>query len=123
MRLIVSDAHSKVRKKIRTETAGEDWIRAQIPEMHLLIAMSEFFGLLADPTRLKIVIALRTSELCVHDIAMTIGLSVSAVSHQLRLLKTAKIVKYRREGKMMYYSLDDAHVEQLLGVASLHVRE
>ena len=113
----MSDAHSKVRKKNRTETAGEDWIRAQIPEMHLLIAMSEFFSLLADPTRLKIVIALRTSELCVHDIAMTIGLSVSAVSHQLRLLKTAKIVK------MMYYSLDDAHVEQLLGVASLHVRE
>lgn len=119
----MSDAHSKVRKKIRTETAGKDWIRAQIPEMHLLIAMSEFFSLLADPTRLKIVIALRTSELCVQDIAMTIGLSVSAVSHQLRLLKAAKIVKYRREGKMMYYSLDDAHVEQLLGVASLHVRE
>jgi len=120
---MMSAGHDKLKEKIRTDAAGKDWIRAQIPEMHLLNAMSQFFGLLADPTRLQIVIALRTSELCVQDIAVTIGLSVSAVSHQLRLLKTAKIVKYRREGKMIYYSLDDAHVEQLLGVASLHVRE
>ena len=119
----MNGARTALKKKSEKDTTGRDWIRAQIPEADLLNAMSQFFGLLADPTRLQIVIALRTSELCVQDIAATINLSVSAVSHQLRLLKTAKIVKYRREGKMMYYSLDDTHVEQLLAVADLHVRE
>jgi DNA-binding transcriptional ArsR family regulator len=113
--------------KLKHQSTGSgtelEWIRVQIPGDGHLNAMSQFFTLLADPTRLKIVIALRASELCVQEIAATINLSVSAVSHQLRLLKTAKIVKYRREGKMIQYALDDDHVEQLLRVADLHVSE
>jgi len=97
--------------------------RKKIPGYDIIDAMAQFFGLLSDPTRLKIVIALKKEELCVHEIAGAIGLSISAVSHQLRLLKTAKMVKNRRQGKMVYYSLDDEHIEQLLSVAGEHVKE
>ena len=95
----------------------------QIPRSDIISSMAEFFGLLSDPTRLKIVFVLKHGELCVHEIAGAIGLSISAVSHQLRLLKTAKMVKNRRNGKMIYYSLDDEHIEQLLSVADEHVKE
>jgi DNA-binding transcriptional ArsR family regulator len=114
---------TEIKSGLKVNRSDKNWIRTKLPGYYQLNAMSQFFGLLADPTRLQIVIALRVSELCVHDIAATIGLSVSAVSHQLRLLKTAKIVKYRREGKMIHYTLDDEHVEQLLHVAELHVAE
>jgi ArsR family transcriptional regulator len=97
--------------------------RNGLPEYDIIDSMAQFFGLLSDPTRLKIVIILKKEELCVHEIARAIGLSISAVSHQLRLLKTTKMVKNRRHGKMVYYSLDDEHIEQLLSVADEHVKE
>lgn len=97
--------------------------RNTLPGYDVISAMAQFFGLLGDPTRLKIVIVLKKQELCVHEISKAIGLSISAVSHQLRLLKTAKMVKNRRQGKMIYYSLDDEHIEQLLSVADEHVKE
>ena len=97
--------------------------RNQIPGPNTLNYIAQFFGLLSDPTRLKIVISLKITELCVHEISETIGVSISAASHQLRLLKTAKMVKSRREGKMVYYSLDDEHIEQLISVVENHVRE
>ena len=98
-------------------------VRKSLPVYDIIDAMAQFFGLLSDPTRLKIVLVLKRGELCVHEIANAIGLSISAVSHQLRLLKTAKMVKNRRQGKMIYYSLDDGHIEQLLSVADEHVKE
>ncbi len=100
-----------------------DTARKELPGYDIINSMAQFFGMLSDPTRLKIVIVLKKEELCVHEIADTIDLSISAVSHQLRLLKTAKMVKYRRNGKMVYYSLDDEHIEQLLSVADQHVNE
>jgi len=100
-----------------------DSAQREIPDTDIISSMAQFFGLLSDPTRLKIVIVLKKQELCVHEIAGAIGLSISAVSHQLRLLKTAKMVKNRRNGKMVYYSLDDEHIEQLLSVADEHVKE
>ena len=100
-----------------------DTARKELPGYDIINSMAQFFGMFSDPTRLKIVIVLKKEELCVHEIADAIGLSISAVSHHLRLLKTAKMVKNRRNGKMVYYSLDDEHIEQLLSVADQHVNE
>jgi len=107
----------------KTNTAHIQNVRAQLPDNNRLDDMAQFFSMLADPTRLKIVIALKTAELCVHEISETIDLSVSAVSHQLRLLKTAKLVRNRRDGKMIYYALDDDHISQLLLLVHTHVTE
>lgn len=98
-------------------------VRKELPGDEIISSMAQFFSLLSDPTRLKIVFVLKKEELCVHEIADAIGFSISAVSHQLRLLKTAKMVKNRRQGKMIHYSLDDEHIEQLLSVADEHVKE
>ena len=85
--------------------------------------MAETFKVLGDQTRLKIVLALSKQELCVLDIAAVVGMSESAVSHQLRLLKNLRLVKQRKDGKMAFYSLDDEHIEDLLRVASRHSEE
>jgi DNA-binding transcriptional ArsR family regulator len=78
---------------------------------------------LGDPNRLKIVMALKNVEMCVCDLAAFTGLSESAVSHQLRRLKDLALVKSRRDGQIIYYALDDAHVSALLEVGLQHVRE
>ncbi|MCP4575329.1 MAG: helix-turn-helix transcriptional regulator [Deltaproteobacteria bacterium] len=78
---------------------------------------------LADPTRLRIVMALRGGEMCVCDLAALLGLSDSAVSHQIRKLKDLALVKNRRSGQVLYYALDDDHVADLLKVGLAHIRE
>ena len=84
--------------------------------------MSLIFSCVAHPTRIKIIQALFTGELCVCDLAQVLGSSVSAVSHQLRMLRAVRLVKYRREGKMAYYSIDDEHVRALFALGLEHVR-
>lgn len=84
--------------------------------------MSLIFSCVAHPTRIKIIQALFTGELCVCDLAQVLGSSVSAVSHQLRTLRAVRLVKYRREGKMAYYSIDDEHVRALFALGLEHVR-
>lgn len=81
------------------------------------------FRMLGDPTRLKILMALKHVEMCVCDIAAFLGISESAVSHQLRRLRETKIVRNRREGQVLYYALDDTHVGTLLDVGIDHVHE
>ena len=83
---------------------------------------AEFFRALSDPGRVRLLHALSEQELCVCDLAELTGLSVSAVSHQLRLLRASRLVKYRRSGRNAWYSLDDDHVRQLFGVALEHLR-
>ena len=83
--------------------------------------LAEIFGAMGDPTRLRILFALETEELCVCDLAALLGVSVSAVSHQLRLLRGLRLVKFRREGRLAYYSLDDHHVGALLELGMEHV--
>ncbi len=85
--------------------------------------LAETFKVLSDPTRLRIVLALSMEELCVCDLAAVLGLSVSAVSHQLRLLKGHKLVAFRRQGKQVFYRLDDDHVINLINEAASHVQE
>lgn len=86
-------------------------------------SLSETFKVLSDPTRLNIVIALTKEELCVCDIAALLSMSESAISHQLRLLKNLRLVKFRRSGKMTYFTIDDEHIDDLLRVATRHASE
>ncbi len=86
-------------------------------------AMADFLKALADPTRLRVIEALRHAELCVCDLAALAGISVSGLSHQLRYLRNKNIVKFRKEGKMAYYSLVDAHISQLVDLVSEHITE
>src|SRR5688572_7939495 len=85
--------------------------------------LTEIFRVLGDPTRVRILDALATSELCVGDLAHRLGVSESAVSHQLRLLRNTRIVRTRREGRMIFYALDDRHVLTLFKQGLRHVQE
>jgi DNA-binding transcriptional ArsR family regulator len=85
--------------------------------------LASVYKVLADPTRLKMIMGLRGGEMCVCDLAAFLGLTESAISHQLRLLKEQALVKKRRDGQILYYSLDDDHVSDLLRVGLDHIRE
>ena len=86
-----------------------------------LLKLAELFKILGDPTRLKIVELLLENEMCVNHIAVTMGMGQSAISHQLRVLRQARLVTYRKEGKTAYYSLNDDHVEGLVRMGMEHV--
>jgi len=86
-------------------------------------ALAETFKLLGDPTRIKIVFALSREELCVCDLANLLGVSQSAVSHSLRALRQMRLVRFRKEGKIAYYALDDEHIARLLDEGFRHVEE
>ncbi len=85
--------------------------------------LAELFKIFGDPTRIKILYAMLDTELCVNDIAGCLQMSQSSVSHQLRVLKTSKLVKSRREGKSIFYSLDDEHVRSILSMGMEHIME
>jgi DNA-binding transcriptional ArsR family regulator len=93
-----------------------------MPQMENISQMAEIFKALSDPSRLKIVLSLLNQEHCVCDIAVICSQTDSAISHQLRILRTLKIVKNRREGKIIYYSIDDDHVVSLINMSLNHVR-
>ena len=98
-------------------------VNAGMPDEEILYDLAELFKLFADSTRIKILYILFASELCVCDIAQLLNMSQSAISHQLRALKQAKLVRYRREGKQVFYSLADGHVRTILGQGMEHVAE
>ncbi len=100
-----------------------DRATAALPEELTMQRLSDMFKALSDPTRLKIVISLGINELCVCDLSVLCNLSESAISHQLRLLRSLRIVKNRRHGKIVYYSLDDSHVHSLIDQTIEHVKE
>lgn len=87
----------------------------------MVLRLSETFKALGDPTRIKIINALKTTELCVCDLAAVLGMGQSAVSHQLRVLRNLHLVKYRKEGKSTYYSLDDDHIVKLFEQGIEHI--
>lgn len=98
-------------------------IKARMPKEEITSAVSELFKVLGDSTRAKILFVLEQGELCVSDICCCLEMTAGAVSHQLRILKQAKLVKNRREGKEIIYSLDDDHVSTLFDCALAHVAE
>lgn len=98
-------------------------VKSNMKDENRIIDLAELFKVFGDSTRIKIMCALLQSELCVCDIAAIIGSTVSAVSHQLRILKQAKLVKYKKVGKVVYYSLDDEHVSQIFNKGCEHLDE
>ena len=92
-----------------------------MPDEQELLDLSEFFKIFGDSTRIKILYVLFAAELCVYDIARLLGMTQSAVSHQLRILKNNKLVKFRREGKTVFYGLDDDHVRSILQLGMEHL--
>lgn len=93
------------------------------PDDEVLYDLAELFKVFGDSTRIKILYALSESELCVGDIAQILNLSQSSVSHQLRILKNSKLVRFRRDGKVVFYSLDDDHVRNIINMGMEHVEE
>ena len=98
-------------------------VREKFPEEEMLYDLAELFKVFGDSTRIKILWALDESEMCVCDIAFLLNMTQSAISHQLRVLKQAHLVKYRKDGKIVFYSLDDEHVRQILDQGLVHINE
>ena len=98
-------------------------VNAGMPDEEMLYDLAELYKVFGDSTRIKILYALFESELCVCDIARVLSMTQSAISHQLRVLKQAKLVKFRREGKTIFYSLSDDHVRTIIGMGMDHLCE
>lgn len=98
-------------------------IRPMFPPDEDLYALADLYKVFGDSTRIRILYALFEAELCVCDIAYLLGMSISAISHQLRILKQAELVKFRRDGKTVFYSLADDHVRTILGQGMEHIEE
>ena len=96
-------------------------IQEELPDDEILYDLAELFKVFGDSTRIKILYTLFERELCVCDIAQALNMSQSAISHQLRVLKQNRLVKFRRAGKEVYYSLDDAHVHDILATGLEHL--
>lgn len=101
----------------------DDIVRTDMPDESMLFELSDFFRIFGDQTRLRILYALSKNELCVCDLAKLLGASQSAVSHQLQVLRSHRLVKYRRDGKTVYYSLDDGHIFSILDIGIKHLEE
>ena len=99
-----------------------DILRKSMLAAEKITALTDIFRVLSDATRTKILFSLSKGELCVCDIAHVLGLSISAVSHQLRLLRNLKLVKYRNEGKMAFYTLDNEHIMKLVNEGLTHIK-
>lgn len=95
----------------------------KMPKEELLYDLAELFKVFGDSTRVKILSALFQAEMCVCDLAVALSMTQSAISHQLRVLKQANLVKFRREGKIVYYSLSDNHIMSIFDQGLLHVQE
>lgn len=100
-----------------------DRIKDEMPEEEVLFDLAELFKVFGDSTRIRILYILFESEMCVMDIAQLLNMTQSAISHQLQVLKKSKLVKYRREGKTMFYSLADNHVRTIIDQGMEHVAE
>ena len=103
--------------------AADETRRQRLMSPETVEALAETFRVLGDPTRVRILDALAGGELCVCDIASLVGISESAVSHQLRLLRGMRLVRPRRAGRLVYYTVDDQHIIELLRQALTHVEE
>ncbi len=100
-----------------------DKVKTRMPEEGTLYDLAELFKVFGDSTRIKILWALGESEMCVCDIAALLNMTHSAISHQLRYLKKARLVKNRKDGKVVYYSLDDNHVKEIFEQGLIHINE
>ena len=110
-------------QETQTHPSRIETVKKLLPADEVLYDLAALFKIFGDSTRIKLLYALYESELCVCDLADVLGLTQSAVSHQLRLLKSSKLVKFRREGKTVFYSLADDHVVRILSQGMEHLEE
>ena len=104
-------------------TCVHNQIIESVKEEELLNELADFYKVFGDATRIKILCVLLRSEMCVCDLAEMLGMTQSAISHQLRVLKQMKLVKNRREGKTVYYSLADGHIQNIISQGMEHIME
>ena len=105
------------------ETHHEIIDKIELPDDEHFFDLAEFFSVMGDSTRIKILYLLFEGEMCVCDISEKLSMSMSAISHQLRVLKNAHLVKFRKNGKSVLYSLDDEHVKVIINMANQHINE
>ena len=98
-------------------------VKNKLPKEETLYDLAELFKVFGDSTRIKIICSLFESEMCVCDLSVLLNISQSAIPHQLRVLKSARLVKFRRAGKVIYYSLDDEHIKQIFDAGLHHITE
>ena len=98
-------------------------VKDSLPQEETLYDLAELFKVFGDSTRIKILCALFEEEMCVCDLSALLNVSQSAISHQLRVLKSARLVKFRRDGKIIYYSLDDEHIKHIFDEGFRHISE
>lgn len=98
-------------------------VTEKMPSEENLYDLAELFKVFGDTTRVKILWALDESEMCVCDLAVLLNMTQSAISHQLRVLKQARLVRYRKEGKIVFYSLDDEHIKHIFDQGLIHINE
>lgn len=125
--------YKKPRKAGKLKMSDNEYLRVEddtvkkvldkMPPDEMLYDLAELFKVFGDSTRIKILYALFESELCVNDIATLLGITQTAASHQLRVLKVNKLVKSRKEGKMIFYSLSDEHVTKIISQGMEHIEE
>ena len=96
---------------------------SHMPENQIFSKLADFFKVFGDSTRIKILFALLNQEMCVYDLSALMGMQQSAISHQLRILKQAGLVKYRKQGRIVYYSLDDEHIGRIFKLSLTHITE
>ena len=118
MKEIAPNCEEKIVHPDRIAQVGE-----LMPAEEELFALADFYKIFGDSTRIRILYVLYETELCVCDIAQLLGMNISAISHQLRVLKQARLVKFRRAGKTVYYSLADDHIHSILAQGMEHIRE
>ena len=118
--------NSETVSKCDCTTIHEDVVNnvmSKMPEEESLIDLADLFKIFGDSTRVRILWALNESEMCVCDISALLNMTQSAISHQLRLLKQSNLVKNRKDGKVVYYSIKDEHVKDIFSQGFLHIRE
>ena len=98
-------------------------VLSHMPESRIFSKLADFFKVFGDSTRIKILFALFIQEMCVYDLSALLRMQQSAISHQLRILKQSGLVKYRKQGKIVFYSLDDEHIGQIFKLALTHITE
>ena len=115
--------HAEVCDEIRTHQEIVARVAPELPDEECLYDLAELFKIFGDSTRIRILYTLFEEEMCVCDIAELLNMSQSAISHQLRILKQARLVRNRRDGKTIYYSLADDHVRTIIGQGMDHIEE
>ena len=119
----MSHNHGNIPLCAEHETHHEVIDKISLPDDEHFFDLAEFFSVMGDSTRIKILYLLFEGEMCVCDISEKLSMSMSAISHQLRVLKNAHLVKFRKSGKSVLYSLDDDHVKNIINMANQHINE